>query len=68
MLVLDAMTDAGSAGAADWEALLARLLRELPPSRASRLVAEVTGASRKEVYRRALELGGGEEAGGEAGD
>lgn len=38
---------------------LPALLAELPPSRAARVVAAVTGASRGDVYRRALELGAG---------
>lgn len=44
-----------SADAAAW---LDALVRELPPSRAARIVAERTGASRGLLYARALDRGG----------
>jgi len=46
--------DAASAVDAECERWLPALLEELSPARAARVVAAVTGASRNEVYRRAL--------------
>ncbi len=43
---------------ADTERLLRALLAELPPSRAARIVADVTGAPRERLYERALALKG----------
>ncbi|MEM7405980.1 MAG: 16S rRNA (cytidine(1402)-2'-O)-methyltransferase [Pseudomonadota bacterium] len=39
-----------------WDPWLRALLSELPPARASRLLAHVAGIPRKQIYRRALEL------------
>jgi 16S rRNA (cytidine1402-2'-O)-methyltransferase len=52
--------------AAEGERVLRLLLRELPPSAAARLAAEITGAPRKALYAAALRLGGA--AAGENGD
>ena len=62
VLVVDAPAETSrdegiSADAAAW---LDALLRELPPSRAARIVAERTGASRDALYARALERPGGD--------
>jgi 16S rRNA (cytidine1402-2'-O)-methyltransferase len=37
--------------------VLARLLEELPPARASRVAADLTGVPRDALYAHALELG-----------
>lgn len=51
------------------EQTLRLLLKELPPSRAARLAAELTGAKRKALYERALQLGGAaEETAGDIAD
>jgi len=47
-----------AADAAEGERVLRLLLRELPPSAAARLAAEITGAPRKALYAAALRLGG----------
>ena len=49
-----AQRNVGEVLSADVERLLAALLEELPPARAARVVAAVTGASRDVVYARAL--------------
>jgi 16S rRNA (cytidine1402-2'-O)-methyltransferase len=46
------------ADAAEGERVLRMLLRELPPSGAARLAAEITGAPRKALYAAALRLAG----------
>jgi 16S rRNA (cytidine1402-2'-O)-methyltransferase len=48
----------------DVETLLRALLRELPPARAARVAAELTGERRNALYSRALALSG-EPSGGE---
>jgi 16S rRNA (cytidine1402-2'-O)-methyltransferase len=62
VLVVDASAETSrdegiTADAAAW---LDALLRELPPSRAARIVAERTGASRDALYARALDRADGE--------
>jgi 16S rRNA (cytidine1402-2'-O)-methyltransferase len=47
-----------TADAAEGERVLRMLLRELPPSGAARLAAEITGAPRKALYAAALRLAG----------
>ena len=41
---------------ADVERWLVELVRELPPARAARVVANVTGNARDQLYARALAL------------
>ncbi len=62
VLVVDAPAETSrdegiTADAAAW---LDALLRELPPSRAARIVAERTGAPRDALYARALDRSGGD--------
>lgn len=54
----------------DHDRLLARLLQDLPPSRAVKLAQELTGAPHRELYARALALRSEGDAGteGTAGD
>ena len=59
VLVIDAPEGAanrGTTSSAEVERWLRALLGELPPSRAARVVAAVTGQSRDDVYARALAL------------
>src|SRR5262249_43695681 len=57
VLIVDApREEAPTASTADVERWLAALLDELPPARAARVVASVTGVARDEVYARALAL------------
>ncbi len=51
-----AMRGADSVLSADAERWLAALLAEMPPARAARVVASMTGIKRDVVYARALEL------------
>lgn len=62
VLVVDVATEEEAAPAAlddNAEAWLAALLDELPPARAARVVAAVTGVARDVVYARALALKSG---------
>jgi 16S rRNA (cytidine1402-2'-O)-methyltransferase len=59
VLIVDAPAAAPAQSAAltpDAERWLRALLAELPPARAARMVAQVTGASRDACYARALAL------------
>ena len=60
VLIVDAPLPAADAGAPALDAAALRwlvaLLEELPPARAARVVASVTGARRADVYARALAL------------
>lgn len=47
-------------GSDDVEKLLRILLAELPPSRAAKVAAEISGGSKKEIYALAVKLGAGE--------
>ncbi len=49
---------AATSGAADQDQLLQLLLAELAPAKAAKLAARITGASKAELYQRALQLGG----------
>ncbi len=54
VLVVGGAPESASPQAADAAQVLEVLLRELPPSQAARLAAQITGASRRELYERAL--------------
>jgi 16S rRNA (cytidine1402-2'-O)-methyltransferase len=54
LLIAGAEPDGDARG--DGERVLRLLLRELPPSTAARLAAEISGARRKELYALALQL------------
>jgi len=62
VLVVDAPAETSRSEGitADAAAWLDALLRELPPSRAARIVAERTGASRDALYARALDRSNGD--------
>jgi len=68
VLVVEGVPDAADDAAA--ERVLRLLLAELPPSRAARLAAEITGAPRKPLYALAMKLASEDEgeAEGEGGD
>ncbi len=61
VLVIAGAPQTAEHGAA--ERVLRTLLRELPPSRAARLAAELTGASRRTLYELALRLTPAEDQG-----
>jgi 16S rRNA (cytidine1402-2'-O)-methyltransferase len=50
VLVVRGAPDDGSAALAEGKRLYARLKEELPPSKAAKLAAELSGASRKDLY------------------
>jgi 16S rRNA (cytidine1402-2'-O)-methyltransferase len=56
VLIVDAPANDAVAPAADADRLLAALLDELPPARAARVAAAVTGLPRDALYARALTL------------
>jgi 16S rRNA (cytidine1402-2'-O)-methyltransferase len=56
VLIVDAPANDAVAPAADADRLLAALLDELPPARAARVAAAVTGLPRDALYARALAL------------
>jgi len=63
VLVVDAPNpyERAAAVTADIDRWLAELVRELPPARAARVVASVTGVPRDRLYERAMFLKGGSE-------
>jgi len=64
VLVIEGAPAAG-AGRAEHERLLRVLLRELSPSKAAKVAAELSGGRKSELYALAMELnGGGDEAAG----
>lgn len=63
-VVVIAGADAPSASQAEGDRVLRELLAELPASRAARVAAALTGLPRKQLYARALEIGGREEPAG----
>lgn len=54
IMIRGAEKDAGDAGMEEVDRLLKLLLTELPVKRAARLVAEMTGRAKNELYQRAL--------------
>lgn len=58
VIVVQGAEAAVSAAAEDADRLLRALIAELPVSQAARIAAKVTGLPRKDLYDRALELGG----------
>ncbi|HEX4895434.1 MAG TPA: 16S rRNA (cytidine(1402)-2'-O)-methyltransferase [Solimonas sp.] len=59
VLLVGGAAETGDAAAAEGERVLRLLLKELPASSAARLAAEISGARKKELYARALELAAG---------
>jgi len=56
VLIVDAAREPRMSPPADVERWLVELVRELPPARAARVVANVTGSARDQLYARALAL------------
>ena len=50
VLIVRGAPDDGSAALAEGKRLYARLKEDLPPSKAAKLAAELSGASRKDLY------------------
>ena len=58
VLLLDGAVDVPEESVVDQDKMLALLIAELPIKKASKIVAEVTGANKKALYQRALEMQG----------
>ncbi len=56
VLMISGAARAESVNSVDSESLLKELLVELPPNKASKIVAKITGKNKKELYNLALEL------------
>lgn len=63
VLLIGGAEETGAAAGADGERVLRLLLRELPPSAAARLAAEISGGRRKDLYALALKLSGAQTQG-----
>ena len=65
IVVAGAATPASDALALNSERVLRALLVDLPPSRAAKIAARITGGKRADLYEKAMEIGGkaGEQAG-----
>ncbi len=58
VLLLEGATDIPDASVIDQDKMLALLIAELPIKKASKIVSEITGANKKILYQRALEMQG----------
>ncbi len=58
VLLLEGVDDLPDVSTVDQDKMLGLLLVELPIKKASKIVSEITGANKKELYQRALELQG----------
>ncbi len=58
VLLLEGAVDVPDESEIDQDKMLALLIAELPIKKASKIVSEVTGANKKELYQRALEMQG----------
>jgi len=66
IVVAGAATPASDALALNSERVLRALLVDLPPSRAAKIAARITGGKRADLYEKAMEIGG--KAGQQAGE
>lgn len=58
VLLLDGVTDSPDASATEQDKMLKLLMDELPIKKASKIVSELVGGNKKELYQRALEIQG----------
>ncbi len=58
VLLLEGASEVPEASVVDQDKMLTLLLAELPIKKASKIVSEVTGVNKKELYQRALEIQG----------
>jgi len=58
VLLLEGATDVPEESEVDQDKMLALLIAELPIKKASKIVSEITGANKKDLYQRALEMQG----------
>lgn len=58
VLLLEGAIDSPDASTLDQDKMLALLMTELPIKKASKIVSEITGENKKDLYRRALEIQG----------
>lgn len=56
VLIISGQDKESSQNSVDSEQLLSELIKELPPNKAAKIVAKVTGEKKKDLYQKALEL------------
>lgn len=58
VLLLEGVADSPDASVADQDKMLTLLMAEMPIKKASKIVSELVGGNKKELYQRALEIQG----------
>ena len=58
VLLLEGVADSPDVSEVDQDKMLALLIAEMPIKKASKIVSELVGGNKKELYQRALEMQG----------